>query len=759
MTLVGLGAVLFSPAMAHAQGQSASAFENCKSAGVENTLATGSISLGDPEKGILIAGTGKLIVRCDDTTIYADELEVSDKDRKVRARGNITFEQPGLRITAAAMELDRVTQLGYFLEADGTARIAAKRNEPRSLFGTQEPEVHFWARRLERVGDKKYEIDKGGFSTCMQPTERWTVDGSRLTIVLDDYVLLRNAVMNVKGVPIFYLPVMYYPLGEDDRSTGFLLPTYTSSSAQGTGLSNAFFWAINRSQDATLYHTWYSRAGQSFGGEYRYVSAPGSDGQLMLNLIDQPTGTDLVTRREFSMRGNINQALPRGFRVIGRTYYFSSIITQQTYEQNLYDLSQRSRDFDISLFGNVGRYRFETIARQNDVFDVRNNLEVINRRGETPLVRVTAQDRPIGRSRVYFGAIADATRFVRHNDISNPDNYLGLWRVDALPTIRAPLSNWPFLSVSTAASWRLTHWTQRRDITLPNAPRIDASMTRQLLELRGEVVGPVFSRVFTASPTNNYAERFKHLIEPRVMVQYFSPFDRRSEVIEIDGVDQLVGGTTAVTYALTNRLLARRKLPNGASDVREILTVALSQNYYTNAAAAAADPDNVRPTATPFQPLILAVAATPVDGVRGDFRMEIDPEFKRPREYRASATVIRGLTQVNAAWSKLQEIPGVISEAQTSHFLNAGGAVSDSMRRLGGRYDMYFDVKRRAFVQDRLLVYYNTQCCGIAVDFVNTRRGVAAFQQSNRTLNLMFTLAGIGTFANPFGAFGNNTPR
>ena len=55
-------------------------------------------------------------------------------------------------------------------------------------------------------------------------------------------------------MPVFYLPVFYYPIHKEDRATGFLIPIYGSSTIRGQTLSNAFFWAINRSQDATLYH-------------------------------------------------------------------------------------------------------------------------------------------------------------------------------------------------------------------------------------------------------------------------------------------------------------------------------------------------------------------------------------------------------------------------------------------------------------------------------------------------------------------------
>ena len=36
-------------------------------------------------------------------------------------------------------------------------------------------------------------------------------------------------VMRVKDVPLLYLPAMYYPINKDDRATGFLMPTYGTS--------------------------------------------------------------------------------------------------------------------------------------------------------------------------------------------------------------------------------------------------------------------------------------------------------------------------------------------------------------------------------------------------------------------------------------------------------------------------------------------------------------------------------------------------
>ena len=54
----------------------------------------------------------------------------------------------------------------------------------------------------------------------MQPTPRWEIVSGSVTLNLDDYALLSNSIFRVKGVPVMYLPLFYYPIQEDDRATG-----------------------------------------------------------------------------------------------------------------------------------------------------------------------------------------------------------------------------------------------------------------------------------------------------------------------------------------------------------------------------------------------------------------------------------------------------------------------------------------------------------------------------------------------------------
>ena len=168
----------------------------------------------------------------------------------------------------------------------------------RAQFGNQDPDVYFYGDTIEKLEQRKYRLTRGGFTTCVQPTPRWEVTSGSVMLNLDDYAIARNMVLRVKGVPMMYLPVLYYPIQDDERATGFLLPTYGTSTLRGQAISNAFFWAIGRSQDATFVHDWFTRIGQGAGAEYRYVAGHASYGNLRFYRLDQQ-------QTEFRQDGNV----------------------------------------------------------------------------------------------------------------------------------------------------------------------------------------------------------------------------------------------------------------------------------------------------------------------------------------------------------------------------------------------------------------------------------------------------------------------
>jgi LPS-assembly protein len=651
---------------------------------------------------------------------------------------------------------NRVTRLGTFDNATGFAQLGEK-PEQKSLFGTLEPDVYFWGTKIAKIGPKSYQLTDGGFTTCVQPSRRWEMTSAKGTVTLDKSVVMRNVILKVKDVPFLYLPGIYYPINKEGRSTGFLLPQYSSSSIYGQSISNAFFWAISRSQDATFFHDYHSKTGQGLGTEYRYVGDAGSRGNILFNMQNQHSGVPgeapTSTTHDYGLNGDVNQALPHGFRAYGTARYTNNISFNQQY-QNIDVYSRRSSSFGMSVSGNAGPYRLSGTVDRNDYFDGNNPGA---RTGRAPSVDVSMSDRAIGKTKIYFGASGNTSYFVRQDDLNDPTTNRSLWRFDGGPSIRAPLSSLPFLSATGSASWRLTRWMETKDpVSGQNLP---VPLTRQLFTLSSSVVGPTFARIFD-TPNNGYAERFKHLIEPSFTISWLSPFDQTDRVVQTDYTDSQVGGTTNIRYGLSNRFLARRKsknpAPNAAPIVREFLSIDLTQSYYTDARAQIADPNNLTTnTASKFSAVQMRASSRPTDLASMQFNMDIDPKYKEIRTINASGALESLHARVSAGWAKKFVVPGLdgYDALTATNALNASTTIKTRTNNLGGTYDFYFDVKNGGFLQQRVMAYYNSQCCGISVDWQSYQTPNLAVA-ANRTFAVAFTLAGIGSFSNPLGSFG-----
>ena len=743
-----LALVVSVPASASAQ---VNPLGDCRTGNISHT----GVSITADGSGLYV---GDVRIVCDDSILYADEVQW--KGDIVTATGHVVLDDRGLRVTADKMVLNRVTRLGTFHRVYGWARLGDPAAEPNP-FGQLEPDVQFAADVVERVGPREYKLTRGWYSSCAQPVPRWAITHTSGSIVLNERLFARNAVLKVKGVPVFYLPFIYYPLDEEERSTGFLMPQYTTTSWQGHGFGNAFFWAINRSQDATFYHNWYSKAGQSYGAEYRYAAAPGSGGNAQLTVLENTTEQQM--QRRYMTRASVNQRINRYMGLVGRMSYTSDQLTQQLYNQNLYDLSNRERYGALTLAAHRGRYSF---MMQGDLRDRYRGVEFEQRQGLVPAVSLTVGEQAIGRSRVYFGMTNEAVSFIRKGDYGgSPDADRTLFRIDTAPTIRAPLSSLQYLQITAAASVRLTYWDKSQYD--PEALRpVGGPIHRELVELRTDLVGPTFEKVWTPKSTG-FADRWKHQIQPRLGISWLSSFDRRDDVVQIDHIDTLVGGTTAVDYGLTNRWLARRPQPGGGKGQgqgRSVFDVSISQRYYTNALAAAYDPYSQTTTPTPYSPVNIRANVTPTDSFNARFQMDIDSQVLKPRQYSAATQYFTRRTNLGIGWSKRQFLPGVPAydnPATASHFLNWSLATGTPGGRVHGSYMANLDLKQVSILQQRIVMSLNAQCCGVTLDYqiLQAAQFGAATLPADRRFGISFSLAGLGSFTNPFGSFGDNSGR
>jgi LPS-assembly protein len=721
------------------------------------------------------------------TDLYADLVEFFDDENRAVATGNIVLSQGANRISAERAEFNTKTMLGTFFNASGIATVQPPKQTqrpgmiaPPPLAG-QDTVVYFFGETVEKIGPKKYKITKGGFTTCVQPTPRWDMTASTVILNLEHYTLLKNAVMTVKGVPMLYLPVLYYPTKKEDRATGFLIPTYGSSTLRGQSLHNAFFWAIDRSQDATIQHDYYSKIGQGVGGEYRYNWGVLADGSVRGFMLDQRAvtyvGSDgtAVPReadRYFDLTGSANQLLPGNIRARGRISYPSNIATSQAFNTNIYDLSRNQRTYGGNIVGAWGSYGLNATIDHSEYFYDENNSVTS---GGWPRVAFSRNERPIGSSPLYLSLGTEYANLLRNSqsfdkttNVKTEDNQ-SLSRLDFNPQIRYPFKKWAWLTANTTAGWRETFYSR---ILSPKDPTgavpqtiTDESFNRRVWNVQTQLVGPVFNRIWD-TPENGYAEKFKHSIEPSLLIQKTSDVANPDRIAYFDGTDYVYGGTQ-ITYALTNRFYAKRKLtPGTPAQAREIISVDIRQRYYTNQLAAATDPQfssaligGGRPSN--YSPISLNIRAAPTNELTSSVTMDFDSHYHQLRTISANTMYSWSQQlQTTVGWSKkafIAGLPGFDDNSLLDHFINASTTARTRDNRWGGTYSFNYDVLRSSMLQQQVTGFYNAQCCGLAFQYQTYSNPYGVLPADHRFF-LSFTLAGLGNFS-PFNGALSGVPR
>ena len=220
---------------------------------------------------------------------------------------------------------------------------------------------------------------------------------------------------------MFYLPVLLLPDETEDRATGFLIPAYGSSTRRAASrFHNAFFWAIDRSQDATVLPRLVSRRpARASAANTATTSAAATTGRSSAYLLERarhhsrwtrtaPTGR-VRRSRSYEIRGGANQLLPGHLRARAASTIFPSIATSQTLNTNIYDISRNQRDFG----GNVGRRVRNILAERHHRSHASISLATATSStlsGNWPRIGVTRNERPLaGHAAVFLGSAASTS--------------------------------------------------------------------------------------------------------------------------------------------------------------------------------------------------------------------------------------------------------------------------------------------------------------------------------------------------------------
>jgi len=474
------------------------------------------------ETNTLLARGGVTLTR-GDTTLTADEVRYDRTNAVAEARGHVVITDPEANIDGDFAHLNLDDESGW-VEA-GTAEL-----KPSNYTLTGE--------RIEKRGGPLYAASHGVFTTCRcggleKPS--WSIAGASTDITLEGTGVVRHATFRVKDVPVLYFPYFLFP-AKTDRASGFLFPRLANSNRRGFQYEQPFFWAINKSSDATVAVDLETAARVGVIGEYRYLLSRTARGNFTVAYYNEqirgrPSGTVApnggqpdTPENRFALSGQHRQPFYGGSQLYLRLF----AISDDTFlkEINTFafstrrDLQLRSSRFTTSRAGIIktwdnGLAWFEN-AYYQDLIDPQplalQKLPRLEAEHSMPLLG----DLLVGR--VEGQAI----------DYQRERGYAGL-RGDLGPEVFLPFHLGRALNGSLTGRLRETayHLTDTEQVAFvvptsgvgshfraaPELPRLDGDRSRELAEVSGRT-GTEFARVFDFHHFG--FEKLRHTIEPEL---------------------------------------------------------------------------------------------------------------------------------------------------------------------------------------------------------------------------------------------------
>ncbi|MCZ6840124.1 MAG: LPS assembly protein LptD [Alphaproteobacteria bacterium] len=236
----------------------------------------------DSRQGIVIA-TGNVEVAQNDRILLADRIIFYIQTNTVKASGNVTLLEPtGEVLFAEEVELTDEMKEGVMRDI----RIILTDNSRMAANGAV------------RSGGYRTEMRQAVYSPCNLCPDNpdaaplWQLKAAR--VVHDQRrqeIEYSDVVLEAFGVPIAYTPFFSHPDPTVKRRSGFLTPTYGSSSELGITLQVPYYFNLAPNRDLTLAPIFTTDEGPVFIGEYRARTESGE--YLLAGSITYPESRGL----------------------------------------------------------------------------------------------------------------------------------------------------------------------------------------------------------------------------------------------------------------------------------------------------------------------------------------------------------------------------------------------------------------------------------------------------------------------------------
>jgi LPS-assembly protein len=497
------------------------------------------------QKTDTIVARGAVVIRRGDTELRAEEVRLNRTTNEAEAHGGVILSDPEGTIFAEAIRLNFDEETGI-LEG---AQMQLQRNQ-YSLRGDV----------IEKGFGQSFRIENGEFTTCQcdEGPPSWSISGEDLAVTLGGYGTLKSGTFNILDIPVLYIPRAIFPV-QLERQSGFLIPQVGVSNRRGFQLLMPFYWAISKSQDATIGFDLETNARVGIVGEYRYALRRGARGVIdaayfndaMRSLETEPGSDSVVPRDRWSVLADIEHGLgesSRGFVdafLVGDDQFLRDMNTY-AFDYRL-ETAIRTLPFTKSQAGFVHEWQRALVKGKGVYYQNLTGPEstTLQKAPEIDLAAQTAW------SPFLLGDLAaGGVYFERESGVTG-------FRLDIQPaaTVPLPLGRYAFGSVRAAGretAYFLTDPNIEGASFVGTPEVLPRDQSRELVEVRADV-GTALSRVYSLKRFG--LEKLRHSIEPALAYLYV-PDVSQVDLPLFDGVDR-VNQRNLFTYGLSSRIVGK----------------------------------------------------------------------------------------------------------------------------------------------------------------------------------------------------------
>src|SRR5689334_1241947 len=514
-------------------------------------------------------------IRFEDYDFRGDMVTYDAAAGDVTAKGHVSLDggRRDMHISATEGVYNIHSQTGKFYNVRGGT---GARFKGRSVTLTSSSPISFTGKLVEQTSPDTYVLYHGSVTSCELPHPKWTFNSAKIILKVGNSAHIYNTSFQLKGVPVFYLPYASPPVERLGRQTGFLIPIFGTSNTKGTVIGDSFYWAMNRSMDATLGGQYLSKRGWALQENYRYRPSETSflnlnyfgvlDRGILTTTVDPTTGKPMTKRVQQGgedIKLNAETTFANGVRGVASIDYLSSFIFRLVFTENFSQAVNSEVKSVAFLSKSLQGFSFNTYLARYQNFQSKNNDDAITIL-HTPGLELSGVDRKVFSSPVYWSYDV-AAEGLRRSQPGTPGipgfvtpGVVGRFDVD--PGLSLPLffHGWTF---RPDVQLRNTIYSQQQvsalSATVPpvpiEVPRHDIFNRRDIstsIELRP----PTLSRIFDKTIAGR---KIKHTIEPRLVYRYTNGVENFGSIIRFDFRD-ILSNTNEAEFGLLQRLYLKK---------------------------------------------------------------------------------------------------------------------------------------------------------------------------------------------------------